>query len=86
MKKNKKNISRREALKKTAIAAAGSIVIPTIVPSTVFGKSAPSNKINIGQIGFGRIAATHDVPGTLKHDISRIVAVADVDLNRAHNG
>ena len=59
---------------------------PTIVPSGVFGKNAPSNKINIGQIGFGRIAMTHDLNETLKYDVARVVAVADLDLNRALNG
>ena len=43
------------------------------------GKNAPSDKINIGQIGFGRIAMTHDLAETLKYDVARIVAVADFD-------
>ena len=62
------------------------ITVPTIVPSTVFGKNAPSNKINIGQIGFGRIAMGHDLPGTMQYDIARVVAVADVDNKRAKEG
>ena len=60
--------------------------MPTIVPSTIFGKNAPSEKINIGQIGFGRIAMTHDLPETLNYDIARIAAVADLDSNRAAKG
>ena len=50
--KNKiqKQISRRDCIKKTALATAGVILAPTIVPSSVFGKDASSNKINIGQI------------------------------------
>ncbi|MEN8227926.1 MAG: Gfo/Idh/MocA family oxidoreductase [Bacteroidota bacterium] len=79
-------MKRRSFIKKTTGAAAGAIVIPTIVPSHVFGKSAPSNKIRIGQIGFGRIARSHDLPETLKHDIALGVAVADVDMNRARDG
>lgn len=55
---------------------------PTIVPASVFGKNAPSNKINIGQIGCGRIAVTHDLPETFKHESARIMAVSDVDSNR----
>lgn len=61
-------------------------MIPTIVPSTVFGKSAPSNKIQIGQIGCGRIARGHDLPGTMQHDIARVIAVSDVDSNRMKDG
>lgn len=66
--------------------AAGAIVMPTIIPSHLLGKSAPSNKIRIGQIGFGRIAMSHDLPETLKHEIALGVAVADVDINRAQYG
>lgn len=71
---------------KTAAAGAGAIVVPTIVPSTVFGRTAPSNKIQIGQIGFGRIARSHDLPDTLKYDVARVVAVCDVDSKRAADG
>ena len=67
----------------TSIAFSG---FPTIVPSTVFGKSAPSEKINIGQIGFGRIAFTHDLPATMEYDIARVIAVSDLDSKRAALG
>jgi len=79
-------MKRRSFLKNTAATAAGAIIAPTIVPSTVFGKNAPSNKINIGQIGCGRIAREHDLPGTMQHDISRIIAVSDVDSKRMSDG
>ena len=59
---------------------------PTIIPSTVFGKNAPSNKINIGQIGCGRIARTHDLAETFKYDVARIMAIADVDRKRQQSG
>ena len=85
--KNKKNhISRRDYLKKSLIGTAGAFVVPTIVPSSVFGKNAPSNKINIGQIGFGRIARSHDLPETMKYDVARVIAVSDVDSKRAADG
>ncbi|MFH0759824.1 MAG: Gfo/Idh/MocA family oxidoreductase [Bacteroidota bacterium] len=79
-------MQRRSFIRKTAATAAGAIIVPTIVPSHVFGKSAPGNKIRIGQIGFGRIAMTHDLPETLKHDMAIGVAVADVDIRRAELG
>ncbi len=66
--------------------AVGTIVLPTIIPSTVIGKNPPSDKINIGQIGFGRIAMTHDLAETLNYDVARIVAVADFDSNRLAKG
>lgn len=79
-------MKRRTFISKSMTAAAGTIILPTIVPSSVFGKNAPSEKINIGQIGFGRIAMTHDLAETLNYDIARIVAVADFDSNRAAKG
>ena len=82
----KKNISRRKFIGKTIACAAGSLAIPTIVPASVFGKNAPSNKINIAQIGFGRIAMTHDLPLTIIHDNIRLVAICDVDSNRMKAG
>jgi len=79
-------MERRDFLKNSSAVMAGAIVLPTIVPSTVFGKSAPSNKINIAQIGFGRIAISHDVAETLPYDEARIIAVADLDSNRVAKG
>ena len=79
-------MKRRSFLKKTGITISGAILVPTIVPSSVFGKSAPSNKINIGQIGCGRIARSHDIAETLNLDDARYIAVCDLDSNRMHDG
>jgi len=84
MKKN--NLNRRSFIKKTTTTAFATAAIPTIVPSSVFGKNAPSNRIQIGQIGCGRIARTHDMPGTMQHEVAQMVAVCDVDLNRMNDG
>ncbi|MHC4828082.1 MAG: hypothetical protein ACYTEY_16125, partial [Planctomycetota bacterium] len=43
------NGSRRNFIK----AASGAIAFPAIVPSSVFGASAPSNRIVIGSLGVG---------------------------------
>lgn len=89
-KDNKPNLSRRNFMKSsTRGALAASLAItgfPTIVPASVLGKDAPSNKINIGQIGFGRIAKGHDLPDTMRNDIARVVAVSDVDSKRMAMG
>jgi len=79
-------MKRRKFISKTMTAAAGSIILPNIIPSSVIGKNPPSDMINIGQIGFGRIAMTHDLEETLKYDIARVVAVADFDSNRLAKG
>ena len=84
MKKN--NLNRRSFIKKTTTTAFATAAIPTIVPSSVFGKNAPSNRIQIGQIGCGRIARAHDMQGTMQHEVAQMVAVCDVDLNRMNDG
>ena len=81
--KEKKTIDRRDFLKRSAaITAAASAAFPAIVPSSVFGANAPSNRITIGCIGVGRIAYTDDIPGLLRFGEVQIVAVSDVDSNR----
>jgi predicted dehydrogenase len=50
------------------------------------GKNAPSNRINVGAIGTGRISRVHDLPDTIKYDYVRITAVSDLDLHRAEEG
>jgi predicted dehydrogenase len=77
--------SRREFLRTTGKAvgaSAAALGFPAIVPSSVFGAFAPSNRINIGAIGTGRISRGHDLPGVWKHDVARVVAVCDLDSNR----
>ena len=74
--------SRRDFLKASAGAVAAG-TFPAIVPSTVFGKSAPSNRINVAAIGTGRISRIHDIPEVLKYPTTRIMAVCDVDAKRA---
>lgn len=91
MNKNDKSAYSRREFMKTAVkgAAVTSIAMtgfPTIVPASVFGKNAPSNLINVGQIGCGRIAVEHDLVQTFKHSNARITAVADVDGNRLKGG
>ncbi len=84
-----KQHSRRSFLKKAGIGTTGILAasaFPAIVPASVFGKNAPSNRIHIGQIGFGRIGRSHDLPEILKNDIAHVMAVADVDSKRAGMG
>jgi predicted dehydrogenase len=78
-------ISRRDFLKTTGTGVAASAVMsgfPAIVPASVFGARAPSNRINVGAIGTGRISRGHDMPGVWKYDTARIVAVSDLDWKR----
>jgi predicted dehydrogenase len=81
-----RTLSRRDMLKgaakglgATAVLASG---FPAIVPSSVFGATSPSNRINVGAIGTGRISRGHDMPGIWKFDTARIMAVCDLDQRR----
>jgi predicted dehydrogenase len=82
-----RSLNRRQFIGKSAKAAALAAVsgFPTIVPARVFGKNAPSNRINIGAIGNGRISRDHDMPGVWKFDTAQIMAVCDLDQKRAAN-
>ncbi len=87
MKKN--NIGRRKFLTDSAKAAIGTGIafsFPSIVPASVFGRNAPSNRINVAAIGTGRISRGHDMPGVWQHDFAQIMAVCDVDSLRAEDG
>ncbi|MEX2567599.1 MAG: Gfo/Idh/MocA family oxidoreductase [Cyclobacteriaceae bacterium] len=81
-----KGNSRRDFLKKAVAATVGTMIIPTIVPSTVLGKNAPSNQINVGMIGTGRQAVFANLNnGFLKLDNCRVIATNDVDKWRMNN-
>ena len=82
-------ISRRRfldsSLKASALTSLALAGFPTLVPSSVFGQNAPSNRINVGSIGNGRISRTHDLPGIWKFDHAQVMAVCDLDSNRAED-
>lgn len=79
------DVTRRHFLKRAAGSAAVA-GFPIIVPATVFGQMAPSERINIGAIGVGRISRGHDLPAIFKYDDARVIAVCDLDTNRAELG
>jgi predicted dehydrogenase len=83
--KHKGQVSRRSFLK-TSLGAVAAVGFPTIVPASVFGQMAPSNRINVGAIGVGRISRVHDLPGIWPYDDVRIMAVCDLDANRVEAG
>ena len=90
-------MNRRNFIEKSSLAVAA-MGIPTIVPASVFGKNAPSNRITVGMIGTGRQGLGQNmqgsdmksigtrVPGLLEIAEAQVVAVCDVDswrMNRA---
>lgn len=85
MSTKKIDVSRRDFVKTAVGSSVAASGFPIIVPAGVLGKNAPSNRINIGAIGTGRISRDHDMPGVWKHDDARIVAVCDVDSKRVED-
>ena len=87
--KNESGLSRRQFLKATVAAgAAAGIGFPTIVPSSVFGANAPSNLIQVAQIGCGRIARDSEMKGVCNRNnikLARYVAVCDLDSVRVQD-
>ena len=80
--------SRRDflaAASKGIVATSVASGFPSIVPASVLGAAAPSNRINIGAIGNGRIARAHDLPGIWKYDTARIMAACDLDSHRVED-
>ena len=82
--------TRRTFLKASATTALAAS-FPAIVPNSVFGATAPSNRIAIGAIGVGRISRGHDMPGVLQFTgvpgrDNRIVAVCDLSEQRVTLG
>ena len=76
----KKNINRREFLKRTTGITTGAIAFPYFVPSSVLGRAgtvAPSNRIVMGSIGIGT-QGTGLMRGFLGHKDAQVVAVCDV--------
>ncbi len=77
---------RRQFLKNTLVTATGTFVVPTVISSRAAETTSPGDKINIGQIGCGRIARDHNLPEILKYDTARVTAVCDLDKRRMADG
>ena len=78
---SRRELNRREFLKKTVGVAGGAVAFPYIVSSSVLGaegKVAPSNRIVMGCIGVGG-QGTGNMQGFLGKNEVQVVAVCDVD-------
>ena len=69
--------TRRDFLK-TAAAASAAFGAPYLVPSSVFGANAPSNRITVGCIGTGN-QGIQDLRDFLRNDDVQVLAVCDVN-------
>ena len=80
-----KKMGRRRFLATAGKGVVASSVVagfPAIVPASVFGAASPSNRINVGAIGTGRISRGHDLPGIWQHDMAKVMAACDLDRRR----
>ncbi|QDV45586.1 Inositol 2-dehydrogenase [Stieleria neptunia] len=80
---------RRRGFLKASAASIACIGVPTIVPSYVLGKDAPSNTLRIGCIGTGRMGHG-DMNACLRSGLdpqtnAHIVAVCDLDRRRVEH-
>ena len=76
-----KRITRRAMLRTSAVAAA----VPCIIPASALGKNdavTPSERINVGIIGCGKMAGGYHLGNLLKAADVQVVAVAEVDRTR----
>lgn len=89
-------MKRRDFLKNTTLSTAAltasAFGVPTLVPASVFGRRAPSNRITMGMIGLGRQGISNNLqgsslekygmgrmPGFLDIPDVQVVSVCDVD-------
>src|ERR1700748_1595778 len=79
------NHSRRRFLKSVVRGGAGLLVLPGIVPARLFGADAPNKKIQVAQIGCGRMGRS-DLGNVMTQPLARIVAVCDLDTKRVIAG
>lgn len=77
----KRNVSRRDFIK-SSVAASAALSIPTIVPGTVFGANAPSNRVSVGLIGCGNIGSRYHGNILKRMADVRVIAVSDAYKSR----
>ncbi len=80
-----KNQSRRSFLKAAVRGGVGLAILPSIIPARLLGADAPSKKINVAQIGCGRMGRS-DMGNILNESLARVVAVCDLDSKRLAAG
>jgi predicted dehydrogenase len=78
--KHDASVTRRDFIKGAGLLAAGAAIgVPTIVPSTVFGANAPSNRVTMAFIGVGRQSYSLNMPQFMAVEGVQVLAVCDVD-------
>ena len=76
--------SRREFLKAGSKILGAACLAPTIIPSSVLGENAPSNRLNVSLIGMGAIAGGHFNNMLSRGDVY-VHSVCDVNRQRLND-
>jgi myo-inositol 2-dehydrogenase/D-chiro-inositol 1-dehydrogenase len=80
-----KNQSRRSFIKTSFGGAVGLTLLPSIIPARLLGAEAPGKKIQVAQIGCGRMGRS-DLGNVLTQSPARVVALCDLDARRLAAG
>jgi len=80
MKHAHKPMHRRQFLKNATLSA-GALALPSIVPATVLGANAPSNRVHLAMIGVGG-RGSGVMNGFAQHEDVRFLAIADAYKDR----
>ena len=72
-----RSTTRRGFLKHMG-GALGAVSTPCLVPGSVFGADAPSNRVHVALIGCGN-QSRGDLPGVMRYDDVQVTAVCDVN-------
>jgi predicted dehydrogenase len=80
-----KHQSRRHFIKAVIGSGVGLAVFPNIIPARLFGADAPGKKIQVAQIGCGRMGRS-DMGNVMTEPLARVVAVCDLDSRRLAAG
>ena len=75
------HVTSRRRFLRNSVLAGSALVLPEVVPASVFGVDAPSNRIVMGCIGTGG-RGTGNMKQFLGESDARVVAVCDVDSGR----
>jgi predicted dehydrogenase len=77
--------ARRRFLKTTLGGGLGLALLPNLLPARLLGADAPSKKIQVAQIGCGRMGRS-DMGNVMNESLARVVAVCDLDSRRLAEG
>lgn len=72
---------RRSFLARSLAGAGASAIAPLVLPTRVFGATAPSERITIGFIGMGKMARGH-LDAFLHDPACQVLAICDVERRR----